>query len=268
MTVTRGLCLPFEFRRPTLAAVAALLCATLMACAHGQTNPTLGQVDADKFLFDSGTEQLGKKNWLTAREYFRRLVDSYPQSAYRADAKLGIGDTYIGENRVDSLILAVNEFREFLQFYPLNTRADYAQYRLAYAQSKQMLRPERDQTATHETLVEVQHFIDSFPNSQYRPEVDKIFREARDRLSDAEFGVGMTYFRGRWLPGALSRFAVVLRDDPEYYRRDEVYFYTAEALYKMGRNPEALPYYERLVEEYPHSHLIQKAQERIDEIKR
>ena len=30
-----------------------------------------------------------KKHWLTAREYFRQLVDSYPQSPFRADAKLG-----------------------------------------------------------------------------------------------------------------------------------------------------------------------------------
>ena len=34
----------------------------------------------------------------------------------------------------DSLMLAVNEFREFLQYYPTNPRADYAQYRLALAQ--------------------------------------------------------------------------------------------------------------------------------------
>ena len=44
-----------------------------------------------------GTEELNEKNWLTAREYFRQLMESYPQSQYRADAKLGIGDTYLGE---------------------------------------------------------------------------------------------------------------------------------------------------------------------------
>ena len=40
---------------------------------------------------------LNKKHWLTSREYFRQLMDSYPQSQYRADAKLGLGDTYLGE---------------------------------------------------------------------------------------------------------------------------------------------------------------------------
>ncbi len=38
-----------------------------------------------------------------------------------------VGDTYLGENTTESLLLAVNEFREFLTFYPTNPRADYAQ---------------------------------------------------------------------------------------------------------------------------------------------
>ena len=43
-----------------------------------------------------------------------------------------------------STILAANEFREFLRFFPLDKRADYAQYKLAIASSKQILGPERD----------------------------------------------------------------------------------------------------------------------------
>ena len=42
---------------------------------------------------------------------------TYPGSPYRADAKLGIGDAYLGEARSDSTVLAANEFREFLNFF-------------------------------------------------------------------------------------------------------------------------------------------------------
>ena len=80
--------------------------------------PPVGTLEPDKFLFERGTEELNKKHWLTAREYFRQLIDSYPQSPYRADAKLGLGDTYLGEGSAESNVLAVNEFREFLSFYP------------------------------------------------------------------------------------------------------------------------------------------------------
>ena len=72
-----------------------------------------------------------------------------PQSPYRPDAKLGIGDTYLGEGTREALVLAINEFREFLSFYPTNPRADYAQYKLgdgalpADARGRSAIRPRR-----------------------------------------------------------------------------------------------------------------------------
>jgi outer membrane protein assembly factor BamD len=238
--------------------------AIVAACASGQKNPTPGQVDADKFLYTRGTELLAKKNWITAREYFRRIVDSYPQSIFRADAKLGVGDSYLGENHVDTLILAVNEFREFLQYFPLNPRADYAQYRLALAQSKQMLNAERDQTATLETLRELQKFNENYPNSQYKPEVDKIYRHARDRLSESEFKIGMVYFRAKYMIGALPRFTNILKDDPGYTKKDQVYFFSGEACMRAGLNPQAVQMYETLIAEFPKSRYSKQAKRRLD----
>ena len=251
--------------------VAALLVAVSLAgCAGkgGGKAPAAGAVDADKFLYDRGMELLAKKNWITAREWFRRLVDGYPQSPYRADAKLGVGDAYLGEGRTDSLILAVNEFREYLQYYPTSDRADYAQYRLAVAQSKQMLSPKRDQTATHDTLTEIKRFLDNYPKSELRPEVEKLQRFARDRLSQYEFGVGMTYYRGNWWFGAVSRWSGILRDDPGYSRKDEVYFYLGEALLKSGAGPQAIPLFDRLLTEYPKSEYAKKTRQRLATLKK
>ena len=112
--------------------------------------PPTGTPQPDKFLFERGTEELNKRRWLVSREYFRQLVDSYPQSKYRADAKLGVGDTYIGEGSAESYVLAINEFREFLSFYPTHKRADYAQLKLGMAHFYQMRAPERDQTETRD----------------------------------------------------------------------------------------------------------------------
>ena len=48
-------------------------------------------------------------------------MDSYPQSQYRADAKLGLADSYLGEHSSESSVLAINEYREFLSFYPTHS---------------------------------------------------------------------------------------------------------------------------------------------------
>src|SRR5512133_371652 len=149
------------------------------ACAKKSKIP-VGAAQPDKFLFDAGTQALSKKKWLRAREYFRQLVDNYPQSPYRPDAKLGLGDTYLGENTTESVILAVNEFKEYLTFYPTGKRTDYAQFKLGMAHYAQMLGPQRDQSQTKEAIREFETFVERFPNSSLIDEGRKKLRECRD----------------------------------------------------------------------------------------
>lgn len=254
-------------RRAVVFAAAAVLLAAVAGCKKDPKLPAVGSADADKFLFDRGTAALENKKWLEAREYFKKIIDTYPQSSYRGDAKLGVGDSYLGEKRVDSLILGVNEFKEFLQYFPLNPKADYAQYRICAAEAKQMLSPQRDQTATREALRDCEAFLQNNPNSKYRDEGEALRRQARDRLSEAEYEIGVNYLRMRWYPGAISRLQGVIKDDPEFSKIDAVYFYLGEAFYKNLKEAEALPNYAKVVEGYPNSKFVQKAKARMATIK-
>jgi outer membrane protein assembly factor BamD len=244
-----------------------LFISVLAACASGPSDPPTGTPEPDKFLFERGTAELNERKWLNAREYFRRLVDTYPQSPYRADAKLGIGDSYLGDGTTEGKILGINEFREFLTFFPTHRRADYAQYKLGMGHFLQMLSPQRDQTETREAIKEFETFVERYPNSPLMDEVREKLRESRDRLSSADYEVGMFYYRSRWYPGAIDRFKVLLSRDAQFTFRDGVYFHLAEALVRMNQNAEALPYYERLVKEFEKSEYLEQAQKRITELK-
>jgi outer membrane protein assembly factor BamD len=254
-------------RKATLLLTALALAAAIGCVTDGGRAVPTGQLEPDKFLFDKGTAALETKKWLTAREYFKQVVETYTGSVYRPDAKLAIGDTYLGEGSSEALVLAINEFTEFLSFYPTNKRADYAQYKLGLAHFRQMRKPERDQTETRDTIKEFQTFIARYPNSELMPEVKSKLREARDRLSHADYLVGFFYYRQRWYPGAVDRFQSVLKDDPEYTRRDAVYFHLGESFLKIKREAEALPYYERVVGEFQQSEYLEEAKKRIAELK-
>jgi outer membrane protein assembly factor BamD (BamD/ComL family) len=69
------------------------------------------------------------------------------------------------------------------------------------------------------------------------------------------------------MAGALGRFTGVLNDDPDYSKRDQVYFYTGEACMKLALKPQALQYYEKLVAEYPKSKFAKTAQQRLTTMK-
>jgi outer membrane protein assembly factor BamD len=245
----------------------ALVAALTGGCAGKASTLPPGTVDADKFLFERGTEAAKERKWLNSREYLRNLVDNYPQSPFRPDAKLALGDTYIGEKTTESLLLGANEFREFLTFYPTHQRADYAQLQLARSYMLQMLAPERDQSSTRDAVKEIEIFLQRFPNSDLMPEARKMEREARDRLSEANYKVGFYYFRVKWYPGAIDRFRDVLATDPAFSNRDAVYYHLAESLYRTDKQAEALPYYERLLREFEKSEFLELAQKRVSELK-
>jgi outer membrane protein assembly factor BamD len=253
--------------RSAVALVAVAVLVSAAACATGPRRPPTGTPEPDRFLFERGSEALNERKWLTAREYFRQLVDVYPQSQFRADAKLGIGDTYIGEGTAEAFVLGINEFREFLTFYPTNRRADYAQYKLGMAHFYQMRAPARDQTETREAIRELTIFMDRYPSSPLRDEGAAKLREARDRLSNSEYQVGYHYHRQKWWPGAIERFKGIVERDPSFSNRDAVYFYLADSLERIQRPAEALPYYDRLIKEFEASEFLPEAQKRAEAIR-
>lgn len=255
----------------TLVAAALAAC---VACAPQTRNVVpAGTSEPDKFLFDKGEAALNAKKWITAREYFKQVVETYTQSPFRPDAKLGVGDTYLEEGGADNLVFAMNEFREFLSFYPTNHRADYAQYKLAMTHFRQMRAAPRDQTETRDAVKEFQTFVARYPNSSLMPDVKARLREAQDRVAESDFLVGLFYYRQKWYPGSIDRFTALLKSDPDYTRRDNVYFFLAESYVRGNSNntaqarAQALPLYEKLVSEFQKSEHLQDAQRRIAELK-
>lgn len=250
------------------ASLPVALCSLLLLAACSSNAPvTAGPGEADQILLDRGNAALKDKSWTRARTYFSELLESYPQSPLRAEAKLGVGDSFLGENNSASYVYAQNEYREFLAFYPTNQKADYAQMQLGMVHFNQMLSPQRDQTETREAIKEFQTFVDRYPNSPLINQVKQRLREARDRQSDADMIVANFYLSIRLYNGAEPRYRHVLQTDPEYTRKDSLYFHLAETLEKTNKKPEALPYYERLLKEYEKSEYLEEATRRVDRLR-
>ncbi len=251
-----------------LAGAVVVAAAIASACAPTVRNTVPpGTLQPDQWLFERGTESLSEKKWLTAREFFKVVTETYTQSPYRPDAKLGVGDTYLGEGTPEALVLALNEFQEFLAFYPTHPRADYAQYKVGMTHHRQMRSAGRDQTETRATITSLEAFLTRYPNSKLRPEAETRLRESRDRFGEHEFGVGRYYYTIKWYPAAIDRWRALLKQDPDYSGRDAVYFFLGESLIRMGNGPEALPYFEKLVAEFEQSEHLQEARARIEQLK-
>ena len=244
-----------------------LLASTALACGGRNAEIPTPQLEGDRILFERGGEALAEENWSRAREYFVQIRDNYPQSQYRADARLAVGDTYEGEGTTAAYVRALEEFRDFLSLYPTHPRAGYAQYKVGLVHFHQMRRAERDQTKTLNAIVEFERFIANYPpDHQLMAEVRQRLRQARDRLADHDFTVGYFYYRFKNYVGAISRFREILDSDPGYARRDQVYFHLAESFASVNRIAEAIPYFARVLDEFDASEYAEQASIRIAEL--
>jgi outer membrane protein assembly factor BamD len=236
------------------------LSVTLSGCAGHQLDLGALSSSSDEIVWEAGEKAVAKKDWSSARKYFKRLIDAFPQSQHQPEARIALADSYFDEGGTGNWILAVSSYREFLTLYPQHPRADYAQFRAAECYFKQMNSPDRDQTATHQALDEYSRLLEIYPQSQYVETARERITECRQRLARSNYLVGYFYQRTRkaWR-SAIGRYQTVVTDYPDYEKLDEVLYRLSECLANAGRYAEALPYLGRLQSEFPKSEYVDDA---------
>lgn len=240
------------------AALALLL--LLPACSGNQLDLETLSSASDDIVWEAGEKAAAKKDWESARQYYRRIIDAFPQSPHQPPARIGVADTYFNEGGTGNYVLAVSAYREFLTLYPQHPRSDYAQFMAAESYFKQKNSPDRDQTATGQALEEYERLLDVYPQSQYVEKTRERIRECRQTLARSHFQVGYFYQKTRrsWR-SAIGRYETVLSQYPDYERVDEVLFRLGQVLSFSGRYAEARPHLARLRNEFPQSPFVAEA---------
>lgn len=232
----------------------------LAACGGHQLDLQALASASDEVLWEAGQKAATDKNWVSARQYYKRLVDAFPQSQHQPGARIALADTYFEEGGTANWILAVSSYREFLTLYPQHPRSAYAQFRAAECYFKQRNSPDRDQTATHQALEEYERLLDVYPQSDYVEQARERIRDCRQTLARSHYLVGYFYQRTRhaWR-SAIGRFEIIVKEFPDYEPLDEVLYRLSECLAAAGRYAEALPYLGRLRSDFPKSEYLDDA---------
>ena len=250
--------------------IVILLASLLSACGGDLPDIAPTNLEADVVLFERGNNALAEEDWSRAREYFEQIRDNYPQSQFRANARLLIAQSYQAESSAISSAAALAELREFLRLYPpTHELSSRAQYMLATVYFDQMRRPERDQSQTRYAIEELETFITQYGGTADADLLNDVrikLREALDRISESSFIVGRFYYRNKHYVGAIQRFRSILEQDPGYTQRENVYYYLADSLAETDRAGEALSMFEQLLTEYPETVYREETGQKIAEL--
>jgi outer membrane protein assembly factor BamD len=245
-----------------------LLALGLVGCASGEADLAVLASNSDQVIWEAGHKALEKKQWESARQHFRRIIDAFPQSQYAPDARISLGDAYFNEGGDANYILAVSAYRDFVTLYPSHPKADYAQFQTGESYFKRRHGPDRDQTPTIEALNEFDRLLEAYPHSPLAEDAKERIRTCRQSLARAEYMAGYFYQRTRKAcRAAIGRYEGIVSEFPDYEELDEVLYRLSECLVNMARYAEALPQLQRLIDSYPGSSRVEPARALMEQAK-
>ena len=231
-----------------------------VACGPKQvTVDPKSKTDAE--IYQVGLNYMKEEDWEKAREAFRTVFESFPQSEYRIAAKLGTADSYFEEGRTASYLLAYQEYQDFISLFPFSPKACYAQLRMGLTHFNVMEKPDRDQTSTKKALDEFKKVVDNYPNCDQYQEAYNYLLRCYAHLAEHEYIIAYYYGRTGRDIAAVERIKVLFKNYPETVQQAKHYLTIAKSLEALQQNEESCTYYSTLLERFPQAEETKEAQE-------
>lgn len=174
-------------------------------------------------LFVTAEFDLEKGNTIRAARLFGEVERLYPYSDWAKRATMMSAFAYYEAGQYDESRSAAGRF---LDLYPADSDAAYAQYLIALSFYDQIVDVKRDQALTFEALQELRETIERYPESDYAKSAMLKFDLAFDHLAGKEMEVGRYYLKKGHYSAAINRFRVVVEDF-------QTTMHTAEALHRL-----------------------------------
>jgi len=257
-----------------LGLIAGLLLAAALTLSCASTNEVVLD-DEELFLLASKKLDTSRKAGVvrTIRrpkkqkevvELFDQLLDRYPESRHASDVQMLLADLWFDDEKYEE---AEAEYTVFLRFYPSDDEAERAQFRLLLTHRRRIGTYDRDQSFTHKTLALCQEYREIFPGGEFTQNVAMIERESLGMLADHEFYVGRLYYRRHEYAAANSRLESIVRDYPQTEAACKALLLLARLDAKLERPSDAIEKLERIIEEYPGCHSIDKARALLEDLR-
>jgi outer membrane protein assembly factor BamD len=167
---------------------------------------------------------------------FGEVERLYPYSAF---AKRALIMQAFAQHKGGKYEEARASAQRFIDTYPGDEDAAYAQYLLALSYYDQIDEVGRDQGLTFLALQGMRDVIEKYPDSDYARSAILKFDLAFDHLAGKEMEIGRYYLKRKHYSAAINRFRVVVQDFQTTTHTAEALMRLAEAYVALGLTDEA-----------------------------
>ncbi len=209
----------------------------LSACGGGSRDVPLENFSAEE-IYKKAEFELATQRRKTdeAARLFGEVERLYPYSEWAKRALIMQAFAYHkGRDYENSRATA----QRYIDFYPADEDAAYAQYLLALSYYDQIDLVGRDQGLTFQALQALRTVIERYPDSEYARTAILKFDLAFNHLAAKEMEIGRYYLKRGHFGAAINRFRVVVEDFQTTTHTPEALYRLIESYLSLGLVDEA-----------------------------
>ncbi|WP_220747024.1 MULTISPECIES: outer membrane protein assembly factor BamD [Jannaschia] len=210
------------------------LVAALSACGGADEVPL--EDTAPETIFQRAEQELESGDAEDAAQLFAEIERLYPFSEWARRGLIMQAFAYHKDRDYEN---ARASAQRFIDFYPADQDAAYAQYLLALSYYDQIDQVGRDQGLTFQALQALRVVIERYPESEYARSSILKFDLAFDHLAAKEMEIGRYYLKRAHYPAAINRFRAVVEEFQTTTHTPEALMRLVEAYLALGLTEEA-----------------------------
>ena len=220
--------------------VGAIVVGLSLAACGDRARIDRGDVDFEQYtaqqIFERAEYDLARNNPGQAADVFGQVERLYPYSEWAKRALIMQAFSYHKDKDYENSRAAA---QRYIDFYPTDEDAGYAQYLLALSYYDQIDEVGRDQGLTFQALQSLREVIERYPDSEYARSAILKFDLAFDHLASKEMEIGRYYLKRDHFAAAINRFRVVVEDFQTTSHTPEALYRLVEAYLSLGLTDEA-----------------------------
>lgn len=187
-------------------------------------------------IFKRAEYDLEEGNYEKAAKWFGEVERLYPNSSWAKRALVMQAFALHKDGEFEEARAAA---QRFLDFYPGDDDAAYAQYILALSYYDQIDAIGRDQGLTFQALQALRDVIERYPETEYARSAILKFDLAFDHLAAKEMEIGRYYLKRKHYTAGINRFRVVVEQFQTTSQTPEALHRLVESYLALGLTDEA-----------------------------
>ena len=221
--------------------IAVLLASALIAgCSTfgGDGEPEISRDNRTALdIFQQAEQQLADGDAVNAAQIFDEVERLYPFSQL---AKRAVIMSAFASYEAGDYPNARSSASRYLNLYPSDEDAPYAQYLIATSYYDNIVDVGRDQAVTRNALRELQEVVRRYPESEYARDAQLKIDLTNDHLAAKEMDVGRYYLKRGHYAAAINRFRLVIENYQTTNQTPEALHRLVEANLALGLEQEAI----------------------------